>query len=67
VELRAPSNVVTPAMIDKLGDDSDIKRTPGYDRVVFWMRSLSQIDTKQLRRVWQMCRVEAKEERLQSA
>ncbi len=67
VELRAPSGVVTPAQVDRLGEEPEIKRHPAYDRVVFWMRSLSQIDSKQLQNVWRICRGTEESEQLKSA
>ena len=67
IEWRAPNNIVTPAMIDRLGEDGDIKRHDAYDRVTFWVRSLSQVDSKQWRDVWRLCRGSKSKERLQSA
>ncbi len=67
VELRAASGQFTPTQVDRLGLDVDIKRHPAYDRLVFWVRSLTQIDTKQLRQVWRACRETDLSERLQSA
>ncbi len=67
VELRAPSGQFTPTQVDRLGQDVEIKRHPAYDRLVFWVRSLVQIDTKQLRQVWRACRETDMSERLQSA
>jgi len=56
VEIRAPAAVVTPAMIDRLGEDSQIKRGDEHDWLIFWMRTLEQCDTRQLREVWGLCR-----------
>ncbi len=67
VELRAPKNVVTPAQVDRLGDDVDIKSSAGFDRVVFWVRSVTQTDTKQLSALWHLSRSDVLKERLQSA
>ncbi len=68
VELRAPNNVFTPTQVDKLGQDVEIKRRPECDTIVFWVRSLDQIDTKQLRDVWKRSAPTGEtEERLQTA
>ncbi len=67
VELRAPSGLLTPTQVERLGQDVEIKPCPAYDRIVFWVRSLSHIDTKQLRQVWHACRETEVSQRLQSA
>ncbi len=75
VELYAPKNSITPTRIEKLGEEPEIKPQPDQDRIVFWVRDLKQIDTAQLRDVWNRCRrLESNEEsdqksnrRLQSA
>jgi excinuclease ABC subunit A len=68
VELRAPNNVFTPTQVDKLGQDVEIKRRPDGDSIVFWVRSLDQVDTKQLRDVWKRSAPTGEaEERLQTA
>ncbi len=67
IELRAPKNTLTPTLIDRLGEDAEIKPGPQYDRIVFWIRSLSQNDSKQLMDVWRRCRVGGMERRAQSA
>ena len=67
VELRAPSGVLTPTLVERLGEDVEIKRSPLYDRIVFWIHSLTQCDSKQLRDVWKTCRDAGTKRRLQSA
>jgi len=67
IEWRVQKNIVTPAMIDRLGEDGDIKRHDAYDRVTFWVRSLPQVDSRQWRDVWRLCRGSQSKERLQSA
>jgi excinuclease ABC subunit A len=67
IELRAPSGTFTTTQIDQLGTDADIKRHPRYDRIVFWLRSLNENDSKQLLAVWQKCRTHNQKEQLQSA
>lgn len=69
VELKAPGNVFTPTQVDRLGQDVEIKRRPDGDWIVFWVRSLDQIDTRQLRGIWQRCGESNGEsrERLQTA
>jgi hypothetical protein len=66
VELRAPKNGLTPTQIDRLGEDVQIKPQEEYDRIVFWLRSLNQMDSKQLLDVWRRCRSVGAEERLVS-
>ncbi|MBU0718051.1 MAG: hypothetical protein KJ749_07370 [Planctomycetes bacterium] len=56
IELYAPKNAITPTQIDRLGEDPDIKPQRDYDRITFWVRSLSQNDANQLREVWALCR-----------
>ena len=56
VELRTPRGAITPAMVDRLGEDIEIKPGPDYDRLCFWVKSLNQIDTAQLREAWRLCR-----------
>ena len=56
VELRVPRNELTPTMIDRLGEDVEIKPGSEYDRLVFWLNSLTGNDSKQLRSVWRKCR-----------
>ena len=67
VELRAPPGLLTPTQVDRLGEEVEIKRHVPYDRVVFWLRSLSGTDSRQLRDVWRRCREHGAEGRLQSA
>ncbi|RME40005.1 MAG: excinuclease ABC subunit UvrA [Planctomycetota bacterium] len=67
VELRAPSALLTPVMVDRLGTDARIKSRGGWDWVVFWVRSLTDNDPVQLADVWRRCRRVASEGRLQSA
>jgi len=67
VELRAPRNLLTPVMIDRLGEDCEIKPCADVERAAFWIRSLDQNDSKQLRDVWRRCRPGALAEGVQSA
>jgi len=67
VELRAPSNVLTPAQVDRLGEEVEIRSRGRDDWVIFWVRSLSEMDTGQLRFVWRQCTNVAPTESLQSA
>ena len=67
VELRAPVGSLTPTLVERLGEDVEIKPSPQYDRIVFWLHSLGQCDSKQLREVWQTCRESGTKRRLQSA
>ncbi len=67
VELRAPTGVLTPTQIDRLGEDTEIKPQDGYDRIIFWVRSLARNDSKQLLEVWRRCLSVDMEERLQTA
>jgi excinuclease ABC subunit A len=69
VELRAPKNVITPVQIDRLGEDSEIRRRGpgGCESIIFWVRSLSDVDVAQLRSVWELCTRREQPERLRSA
>jgi excinuclease ABC subunit A len=67
VELFCPEGGVTPAMIDRLGTDPEIRKRPDGDWVTFWVRSLSSVDTKQFRSLWRRCRGGLSNERLQFA
>jgi len=67
VELRVPRGEITPIMIDRLGEDVEIKQKPDYDLLVFWVRSIGQMDSKQLRDVWRRAHAQQQEERLQTA
>ena len=67
VELRVPRNELTPTMIERLGEDVEIKPGSDYDRLVFWLNSLSQNESKQLRSVWRRCRQKLTVPRMQSA
>ncbi|MEK7730858.1 MAG: hypothetical protein AAB363_03280, partial [Planctomycetota bacterium] len=55
IELRAPRNVVTPAQVDRLGEDVEIRPRGHDDWIIFWVRSLSDMDSGQLRSVWRQC------------
>jgi len=67
IELRAPKNVVTPAQVDRLGEDVEIRPRGHDDWIIFWVRSLSDMDTGQLRSVWRQCIGVTSTESLQSA
>ena len=67
VELFAQKNTLTPAQIDRLGEDTEIKSRPDGDLIIFWIRSLARCDTKQLRDVWRLCQTDPADERLRSA
>jgi excinuclease ABC subunit A len=56
VELRAPKNSLTPAMIDRLGEECEIKPYPDVDWISFWITRLDQCDARPLREVWRRCR-----------
>jgi len=56
LELRAPQNSVTPTMIDKLGKDAEIRRYPKADWVLFWVSSMGQLESGQLRDLWRIGR-----------
>jgi len=55
IELRAPKNVLTPAQVDRLGEDVEIRQRGNDDWIIFWVRSLSDMDSGQLRSVWRQC------------
>ena len=67
VEIRVPAGQVTPAMIDRLGEDSEVKGRTDHDVVVFWVQSLAQIDGEQLRNVWRCVTSPVPPERLRTA
>jgi len=67
VELRAPAGALTPTLIERLGEEPEIKTCGDYDRIVFWLRTLDQNDAAQLRDVWRRCRGSGDEGRLRSA
>ncbi len=67
VELRVPRQAFTPTQVDRLGEDVEIKPAAAYDRLVFWVRELSQNDTKQLLAVWRASFGGDKSTRLRSA
>ena len=51
VELRTESGRFTPAKIDRLGPDAEIKRNQNHDWIMFTFQSMDQIDTPQLKSV----------------
>jgi len=55
IELRTPKNVLTPAQVDRLGEDVEIRPRGQDDWIIFWVRSLSDMDVGQLRSVWRQC------------
>ena len=67
IELRTPKNVMTPAQVDRLGEDVEIRRHGHDDWIIFWVRSLSDMDSGQLRSVWRQCTTVSPTESLQSA
>ncbi len=67
VEIRSPSAAITPTMIERLGADTQIKRGPDYDWVAFWIRSIDDNDSRQLRDVWMRCRENEPSETARSA
>jgi excinuclease ABC subunit A len=67
VELRAPQNVVTPAQMDRLGEDAEIRPRGEDDWLIFWVRSLTDMDSGQLRSVWRQCNGVRPSGELQSA
>jgi hypothetical protein len=67
LDLRVPTASVTPTQIEKIGLKPEIKPCVDYDRVIFWVRSLDNLDTAKLAQVWQQARTARKARRLQSA
>jgi len=67
VELRVPRGEFTPTQVERLGEDVEIKPGAQHDRLVFWIRALAQIDSKQLLDVWRRTHGQAKQTRLRSA
>ncbi len=67
VELRSPTAALTPTQVDRLGEDVEIKPQEAYDRIVFWLHTLGQNDSKQMSAAWRACRTIDREEALQSA
>ena len=59
VELRAPRNKFTPAMMEGVGDDATIKREENNDWLIFWIPSLAKLKASRLREVWALCREES--------
>ena len=55
IELRAPKNLLTPAQVDRLGEDVEIRPRGHDDWIIFWVQSLSDMDSGQLRSVWRQC------------
>ena len=51
VELRTERERFTPAKIDRLGPDSEIKRNQNHDWIIFTLQSMDQIDARQLKSV----------------
>jgi excinuclease ABC subunit A len=64
VELRAPQNRFTPAMIEGLGDEAMIKRDETNDWLIFWIPSQSKLKASRLREVWTTCRKESSQEQV---
>ncbi len=58
IELTSPISLCTPAEIDRLGIDAEVRPAAkyGYDGLNFWIRSLDENDPKQLAAVWQKIR-----------
>jgi excinuclease ABC subunit A len=67
VELRAPQGSLTPTQIERLGEDVAIHHLNGFDWITFWLRSLTQNDSGQLRDVWMRCRREGVNARMTPA
>jgi excinuclease ABC subunit A len=55
LELRAPKNALTPAMVEGLGEDSVIKHDNACDWLAFWVPSLARLHPAKLREVWGIC------------
>jgi len=66
VEIRAPLNSVTPVQVDQLGEDVEIRRRGGADCdwIIFWVRSLPNLNVQQLRALWRICTSEGGSGRL---
>ncbi|MBI1825165.1 MAG: ATP-binding cassette domain-containing protein [Planctomycetes bacterium] len=56
LEIRAPQNSVTPTMIDRLGKDTEIRHCGNSAWVIFWVSSVGQMDSGQLRELWRLGR-----------
>jgi excinuclease ABC subunit A len=67
VELRTPSALFTPTQVEGLGLEPQIKQQAGYDRIVFWLRSLDNCNVALLADIWKGCRKAMAEGRLQPA
>ncbi len=55
VELRAPQNVITPAMVEGLGDDPIVKRDRNSDWLIFWVPTLARLNVSRFREIWITC------------
>ncbi|MGB0716608.1 MAG: excinuclease ABC subunit UvrA, partial [Phycisphaerae bacterium] len=67
IEVKDTKGVITPAMMDRLGTDGEIRTRPDGAWVLFWLRKMKDVDFKQFHDVWARCRSIADEERLQTA
>ncbi len=67
VEMRAPRGVFTPAKVDKLGSEPEIRSLSSSDWIKFWVKSLGQNDPKQMKQVWRQCRADDGEEAMNTA
>jgi excinuclease ABC subunit A len=67
VELRTPTGALTPTQIERMGQDTEIRAQTGYDRIIFWLRSLGANDSKQLADVWRRCVAAQTRSRVQTA
>jgi hypothetical protein len=50
--LLVPAGVFTPAQVDRLGEDVEIKPCRENDWIIFWLKNLNDNDSAQLREVW---------------
>ena len=67
IEIKSQQGAITPAMMDRLGTHGEIRTRPDGDWVLFWLRTMDDVDFKQCQDVWTRCRAAADEERLKSA
>jgi excinuclease ABC subunit A len=56
LELRTPPTMFTPAQVERLGFNREIRRGTECDWVIFWARSLDHLDREQLLGVWRESR-----------
>ncbi len=55
-DLRLPRRTFTPTMYEHLGHEPELDPRPEYDVLLSWVRTLDDVDAKQLRDVLRLCR-----------